>query len=62
MTDHKNGVPEDVSAALSLNEAAAKNFAGMPPSHKAEYVKWIEEAKRPETRSRRIAGMLEKLS
>ncbi len=54
-------VPADVLAALATNASAADRFAAMPPSHKAQYVKWIEEAKKPETRSRRVSGMLEKL-
>ena len=30
-------------------------------THRREYVEWIEEAKRPETRARRIAGTLERV-
>ena len=29
-------------------------FKKLPPSHKNEYLKWIDEAKKPETRTKRI--------
>ncbi|MEQ1901816.1 MAG: YdeI/OmpD-associated family protein [Devosia sp.] len=51
----------DVMEALRADPAALSRFEGLPPSHKAEYLKWIDEAKRDETRRRRIAGMIEKL-
>ena len=52
----------DVIEALRANPAALSRFEALPPSHKAEYLKWIDEAKRDETRKRRIAGMIDKLS
>ena len=52
----------DIAEALRANPAALSIFEGLSPSHKAEYLKWIDEAKRDETRARRIAGMIEKLS
>jgi uncharacterized protein YdeI (YjbR/CyaY-like superfamily) len=53
---------KDISEALRANPAALSRFEGLPPSHKAEYLKWIDEAKRAETRTRRIAGMIDKLT
>ncbi len=47
--------PAEFLAALDGNAAAAATFAGLSPSHKREYVEWVVEAKRPETRARRIA-------
>lgn len=47
--------PSDLAAALDADTTARQNFDGMSFSHKREYVEWIEEAKRPETRRRRIA-------
>ena len=32
------------------------------PSHRREYVEWITEAKRPETRDKRIAQAIEMLT
>lgn len=52
----------DISEALRANPAALSRFEGLPPSHKAEYLKWIDEARRPETRGRRIAGMIDRLT
>ena len=47
-------VPTDLAAALAKNKKAKAAFDGFPPSHKREYVEWITEAKREETRSRRL--------
>jgi hypothetical protein len=30
-------------------------------THRREYVEWVEEAKRPETRARRVAGTIERV-
>ncbi|HWA18726.1 MAG TPA: YdeI/OmpD-associated family protein [Devosia sp.] len=54
-------VSPDIGEALRLNPAALSRFETLPPSHKAEYLKWIDEAKRAETRARRIAGMIDRL-
>jgi hypothetical protein len=47
-------VPEDLAAALAKAKAT-ETFAKLAPSHRKEYVRWITEAKRPETRAKRIA-------
>jgi uncharacterized protein YdeI (YjbR/CyaY-like superfamily) len=51
------GVPPDLAAALKLkkNAKAAAAFQALSPSHRREYVEWIAEAKRDETRARRVA-------
>jgi Bacteriocin-protection, YdeI or OmpD-Associated/Domain of unknown function (DUF1905) len=49
-------VPADLRAALDEDPAAADAFARMSYTHRREYVDWVQEAKRPETRARRIAG------
>jgi hypothetical protein len=54
-------VPEDFARALAGNEAAKKAFDKLSYSHKREYVEWINEAKKEETRKRRIAKAVEKL-
>jgi len=55
-------VPDDLAAALAVGPAAARErFEALSFSHGREYVAWIEEAKRPEIRARRIAGALERL-
>jgi uncharacterized protein YdeI (YjbR/CyaY-like superfamily) len=55
-------VPGDLSAALKKNRAAAAAFEKFSPSHRNEYVEWITEAKRDETRARRLATALEWLA
>ena len=54
-------VPEDLAAALEADEAAGTAFAGLSYSHQREYTQWITEAKRAETRARRVAQALERL-
>lgn len=54
-------VADDLAAALA--EAGLRDaFDGLSYSHRREYVNWIDEAKKPETRARRIAGTVERLS
>ena len=55
-------VPPDLAAALKKNRAAAKTFADFSPSHRKEYIGWITEAKREETRAKRLATTLEWLA
>ena len=47
-------VPNDLAEALGRDDAARAAFDGLSFSHKREYVDAINEAKRPETRARRI--------
>ncbi len=54
-------VPEDLAAALATDEAAGEAFAGLSYSHQREYAEWIGEAKRAETRARRVTLALERL-
>ena len=39
----------------------AEWFAALSPSHQKEYVLWLDDAKRPETRVRRLDKIVEKL-
>lgn len=55
-------VPGDLTAVLAGDPAAAEFFAGLPYSHKKAYVTWIEEAKKPETRAKRVAETAERLA
>jgi hypothetical protein len=54
-------VPEDLRSALNAEPDAAVFFDKLAPSHKKEYVNWIEEAKKAETRTSRIVKTVEKL-
>jgi uncharacterized protein YdeI (YjbR/CyaY-like superfamily) len=51
--------PAEFAAALQRNKKAAAVFTAFSPSCKREYVEWIIEAKRPETRDKRIATAVE---
>lgn len=48
-------VPAELQAALAGNSKARAAFEKFPASHRREYVEWIAEAKREETRARRVA-------
>ncbi|HEX6375901.1 MAG TPA: YdeI/OmpD-associated family protein [Allosphingosinicella sp.] len=54
--------PPELDAALDANAAARATFDGFPPSARREYVQWVVEAKRPETRDKRIAQAVEWMS
>jgi uncharacterized protein YdeI (YjbR/CyaY-like superfamily) len=51
--------PAEFAAALKKNKKAAAVFAAFSPSCKREYIEWIADAKRAETRDKRIATALE---
>lgn len=51
--------PADLMAALQKNEKALAHFEKFPPGHRKEYIEWIEEAKKPETRNKRILQTVE---
>jgi hypothetical protein len=54
-------VSPDVAAALTAEPQARAFFESVAPFYRNNYIRWIESAKRPETRSRRIAEMVELL-
>ncbi len=54
-------MPGDFLKALKSNAKAMAVFEGFSPSHKREYIEWITEAKRAETRVRRIEKAIEML-
>ena len=47
-------VPDYFLAALKKNKKALAAFEGFSPSCRREYIEWITEAKREETRTRRL--------
>ena len=55
-------IPPDLQSALHKNKPAQAAFQAFPPSHRREYVRYIEEAKRPETRARRIAQSIQQIA
>jgi uncharacterized protein YdeI (YjbR/CyaY-like superfamily) len=52
-------VPADLAAGLKRSAAAKRRFAEFTPGKLREYIEWIVEAKRPETRAKRLASTLE---
>ncbi len=54
-------VPADLRRALVADEVSERTFAELSFTHRREYVDWVEEAKRPETRARRIASTVERV-
>ena len=52
-------VPVDLAAALKQHKAAKAAFDAFPPGCKREYIEWIVEAKREETRAKRLAQAVE---
>ena len=55
-------MPDDFGAALKKNAKARKSFAAFAPSKRREYLEWITEAKREETRKQRLATSLQLLA
>jgi uncharacterized protein YdeI (YjbR/CyaY-like superfamily) len=55
LTDVQNSViPDDLQQALNKNKKALSNFDAFPPSSKRIILEWILNAKKPETRQKRI--------
>ncbi|HRW54198.1 MAG TPA: YdeI/OmpD-associated family protein [Phycisphaerae bacterium] len=54
--------PTDLAALLGKNRKAKATFDAFPPSHRREYIEWITEAKRDETRQKRLAQTMEWLA
>jgi hypothetical protein len=52
-------IPDALAAALKKNKAAATAFAAMSPSCRKEYCTWIADAKRDETRDKRVATAIQ---
>ena len=50
--------PADLAAALSGAPDAEARWEAMSYSHRKQYVAWVEEAKRPDTRARRVERSL----
>jgi hypothetical protein len=54
-------VPADLAEALAKDEAAKATFDGLAFTHRKEWVRWVEEAKKPGTRASRLAKTVEAL-
>jgi hypothetical protein len=54
-------VPPALAAALTQDPTAETAFEALAPSHRKEFARWIDEAKRDETRKARVEQALEML-
>jgi uncharacterized protein YdeI (YjbR/CyaY-like superfamily) len=54
--------PADLTAALKKSAKARKTFEDFSPSHRREYIEWITEAKREETRKERLGKAMKWLA
>ena len=52
-------LPDDLAAAFDDDVRAF--FDGLAPSHRKEWVRWVEEAKKPETRAARVEKTVQSL-
>jgi uncharacterized protein YdeI (YjbR/CyaY-like superfamily) len=53
--DRELEVPEALERALSKVPQARKNFYAMAPTHRRQFIYWINEGKRADTRDKRIS-------
>ncbi len=54
-------LPDWLKAGLMTSPKAWENFNSLPPSHRRNYIGWISDAKKEETRQRRIREAIERL-
>lgn len=54
-------LPADLAEALAASADAAELWNGLTPLGRNEFVCWVEDAKRPATRERRIRRTVEEL-
>jgi hypothetical protein len=52
-------VPPALATALAADPEAKARFDGLAFTHRKEFARWVEEAKREETRERRVEQALE---
>ena len=54
-------VPADLTEALAKDDTAKATFDGLSYTHRKEWVRWVEEAKKADTRATRLAKTVEAL-
>lgn len=55
-------VPPDLDEELKKHDKARATFEKFSPSHRREYIEWILDAKREETRVKRVQQTIEQLT
>ena len=59
LDDVENGlIPEDLQMAFDASTKAFKNYQNFSWTYRKSYLYWLNQAKRPETRSKRIAEIV----
>ena len=61
VAERKMEAPADLAEQLAANPLAAAYFAKLAYTHQREFVRWLEGAKKPETRAHRLAQTVEML-
>jgi uncharacterized protein YdeI (YjbR/CyaY-like superfamily) len=51
-------IPKDLALAFEQNSLALKNYNNFSPSYRKSYLYWLNQAKRAETRTNRIAKII----
>lgn len=60
--DISEAIPKEFVAALKKNKAAKESFDNLSPSHQKRYNMWINQAKKKETKEKRIKETIQLLS
>ena len=59
LDDVENGIiPEDLKRAFGMEEVAYINYQGFATSYRKSYLYWLNQAKRDETRQKRIKEII----
>lgn len=58
---HEGNIASDIAKALSGNKKAEAFFQGLPTFYRKNFIRWIDSAKREETRAKRINEMMKLL-
>ncbi|MEO6490362.1 MAG: YdeI/OmpD-associated family protein [Ferruginibacter sp.] len=59
---HSVSIPDELKIVFRKNKNASEFFDSLPLVNKKEYVEWVAEAKKQETRTKRLESVLEKLN
>jgi uncharacterized protein YdeI (YjbR/CyaY-like superfamily) len=54
-------LPDDVRGMLEKVPQAWAAYRALSPSHQREYLRWLEEARKADTRARRIHARIDRL-
>ena len=55
-------MPADLAEALAAKGDTRGRFDALAPSHRREFLEWVLDAKRPETRAKRVAATVLKVA